>query len=72
MRQSSSSLPCRLAARAAAAHLDRLLLDREADLAGAAADRIAFMAQGRLLTEGEVEAVLADSRLAEEYLGVAK
>jgi ABC-type branched-subunit amino acid transport system ATPase component len=54
---------------AAASGRTVLLIEHNLDAVRSLADRIAFMSQGALLTCGTVDDVLADPRLADEYLG---
>jgi branched-chain amino acid transport system ATP-binding protein/branched-chain amino acid transport system permease protein len=54
---------------AAAAGRTVLLIEHNLDAVRRVADSIVFMSQGRLLTHGAVDEVLADARLADEYLG---
>lgn len=59
----------KLIREAAAAGRTIVLIEHNLDAVRSIAERIVFMSQGRLLTQGTVEDVLADPRLAEEYLG---
>lgn len=46
-----------------------LMIEHDMDVALAFADRVTVMHQGRILSEGSSEAVRADSRVSELYLG---
>ena len=48
-----------------------LLVEHQLSLIAALCDRVLVMAEGKLLLSGEPEAVLADPRVAEAYLGMA-